>query len=180
MVLGSVAGSGDHPPKKGTVVSYTEKVQKFIDDPLCGFTPEELQAKVSTDLAAEALAHQPQDFLIEKFAKDHGYSEEEARVLFEDVKRFLLLGSIVDASPAPSLPIDQMWHSFILFTKDYADFCEKVGGFIHHRPLPQTSEHQPPIEPTLALMTAAYGELSEKNWPAPLGAFGIMDCKAGV
>lgn len=159
---------------------YTDKVQKFIDEPLCGFTEDELRSMVTGELAKEALAHPPQPFLIEKFAKDHGYTEDEARSLFEDVKRFLLLGSLVDASPAPSLPIDQMWHSFILFTKDYADFCAKVGGFIHHRPLPQTSDHQPPIDPTLALMTAAYGELSEKHWPAPLGAFGIMDCKAGV
>lgn len=159
---------------------YTDKVQNFIDDPLCGFTAEELQAKVSTDLAKQALAHAPQPFLLEKFAKDYGCTEDEARSLFEDVKKFLLLGSIVDASPAPSLPIDQMWHSFILFTKDYAEFCSKAGGFIHHRPLPSTSEHQPPIEPTLALMTAAYGQLSDAHWPAPLGAYGIMDCKAGV
>lgn len=161
-------------------MSYTDHVQRFIDDPLCGFTEEELRAKVSSDLAQEALAHPPQAFLIEKFAKDYGYDEKDARALFEDVKRFLLLGSIVDASPAPSLPIDQMWHAFILFTKDYAEFCAKTGDFIHHRPLPSTSEHQPPIEPTITLMTAVYGELSEVHWPAPLGSFGIMDCKAGV
>ncbi|MFD6397538.1 glycine-rich domain-containing protein [Nocardia sp. NPDC060249] len=161
-------------------MTYTEKVQHFIDEPLCGFTEIELRERVSTDLARTALAHPPQEFLIEKFAKDHGYADDDARALFEDVKKFLLLGSLVDASPAPSLPIDQMWHAFILFTKDYAEFCGKVGGFIHHRPLPSTSEHQPPIEPTLELMTAAYGPLSETSWPAPLGAFGIMDCKAGV
>lgn len=161
-------------------MAYTDKVQRFVDDPLCGFTAEELQERVSTDLAQHALAHEPEAFLIEKFCQDHGYTEADARSLFEDVKKFLLLGSIVDASPAPSYPIDQMWHAFILFTKDYAEFGEKCGGFIHHRPLPQTSEAQPPIEPTLALMTAAYGELSDQHWPAPLGAFGIMDCKAGV
>jgi hypothetical protein len=161
-------------------MTYTDKVQSFIDEPLCGFTEAQLRERVSTELAEIALAHPPQEFLIEKFAKDHGYAEADARALFEDVKKFLLLGSIVSASPAPSLPIDQMWHAFILFTKDYAEFCDKVGGFIHHRPLPSTSDHQPPIEPTLALMTAAYGELSDTFWPAPLGAFGIMDCKAGV
>lgn len=161
-------------------MASSDKVQRFIDNPLCGFTAEELQARVSGDLAKVALAHPPQDFLIEKFCQDHGYSESDALSLFEDVKKFLLLGSLVDASPAPSYPIDQMWHAFILFTKDYAEFGEKVGGFVHHRPLPSTSESQPPLEPTLELMTAAYGELSEQHWPAPLGAFGIMDCKAGV
>ena len=159
---------------------YTEKVQRFVDDPLCGFTPEQLQELVSNELAQAALAHEPDSFLIEKFCQDHGFNESDARILFEDVKKFLLLGSIVDASPAPAYWIDQMWHAFILFTKDYEAFCGKTGGFIHHRPLPQTSEHQPPLEPTLSLMTAAYGQLSEKHWPVAMGAFGIMDCKAGV
>lgn len=161
-------------------MAYTEKVERFVEDPLCGFTAEQLQERVSGELAQVALAHQPEDFMIEKFCQDYGHSEADARSLFEDVKKFLLLGSIVDASPAPAYWIDQMWHAFILFTKDYADFCSKVGGFIHHRPLPQTSEAQPPLDPTLALMTAAYGPLSEQHWPAPMGAFGIMDCKAGV
>jgi hypothetical protein len=33
------------------------------------------------------------------------------------------------------LEIDQMWHEFILFTKDYQDFCwQYFGAFIHHLP----------------------------------------------
>jgi hypothetical protein len=28
-----------------------------------------------------------------------------------------------------------MWHEFILFTKDYSDFCEKYfGEYMHHLP----------------------------------------------
>lgn len=31
--------------------------------------------------------------------------------------------------------IDEMWHEFILFTKDYTDFCEKYfGDYMHHLP----------------------------------------------
>ena len=31
--------------------------------------------------------------------------------------------------------IDAMWHTFILFTRDYADFCEHhFGVFLHHVP----------------------------------------------
>lgn len=161
-------------------MAFSTNVQQFIDDPLSGFSAAELQQRVSTDAARATLAHEPQPFLLEKFASEEGITVDEARDTFEEVKRFLLLGSIVDASPAPSLPIDRMWHSFILFTKDYAEFCTKTGGFIHHRPLPQTDPAQPPLEPTLALMEAAYGPRSERLWPLPLGAFGIMDCKAGA
>lgn len=31
--------------------------------------------------------------------------------------------------------IDDMWHTFLLFTKDYTDFCIKhFGQYIHHTP----------------------------------------------
>lgn len=33
------------------------------------------------------------------------------------------------------LEIDHMWHTFILFTRDYQHFCEKyLGNFFHHSP----------------------------------------------
>jgi hypothetical protein len=32
--------------------------------------------------------------------------------------------------------IDEMWHAFVLFTRDYAAFCDKhFGRFIHHAPM---------------------------------------------
>lgn len=31
--------------------------------------------------------------------------------------------------------IDEMWHEFILFTKDYSDFCQQYfGEYMHHMP----------------------------------------------
>lgn len=31
--------------------------------------------------------------------------------------------------------IDQMWHVFLLYTRDYFDFCQKhFGEFLHHQP----------------------------------------------
>lgn len=36
-----------------------------------------------------------------------------------------------------------MWHTFILFTKPYADFCEKYfGHFIHHFPTTEIEREQ--------------------------------------
>lgn len=35
----------------------------------------------------------------------------------------------------PSLVADDLWHTFILFTKDYREFCEKsFGKIIDHEP----------------------------------------------
>lgn len=155
-------------------------MQDLIDDPLGGRTPAEVQRLCSGEQAERALAHEPQDYLIEKFCGEYGYTEEDGRALFEETKRFLTAGKLLDQSLAPSLPVDRMWHAWILFTADYHEFCGKLGGYIHHRPLPSGASQQPPIEPTAAVMEAAFGSLDEAHWPQELGAFGIMDCKAGV
>ena len=40
---------------------------------------------------------------------------------------------------AVSRNLDDYWHSHVLHTRDYRDFCEKVvGGFINHNPLDKT------------------------------------------
>lgn len=37
--------------------------------------------------------------------------------------------------------IDDMWHTFILFTKDYSDFCNHYfGEFIHHVPIDEDNK----------------------------------------
>jgi hypothetical protein len=41
----------------------------------------------------------------------------------------------------PSELVDIGWHTFILYTQDYADFCDRVAGrFIHHTPHDDTSD----------------------------------------
>ncbi len=36
---------------------------------------------------------------------------------------------------APSREVDHGWHAFILHTREYAEFCDRVAGrFIHHVP----------------------------------------------
>jgi hypothetical protein len=42
----------------------------------------------------------------------------------------------------PSRIVDEAWHEFILFTRDYQDFCQKVfGQFLHHIPT-ESMTHQ--------------------------------------
>jgi hypothetical protein len=36
---------------------------------------------------------------------------------------------------SPSPIVDEAWHQFILFTREYAEYCNSVAGrFIHHEP----------------------------------------------
>jgi hypothetical protein len=41
----------------------------------------------------------------------------------------------------PSVVADDLWHEFILYTRDYQDFCRRAfGGFLHHTPAVVLSE----------------------------------------
>lgn len=159
---------------------FTEDVQDLVNDPLGGRTVEEVQEICSGPAAQQALAHQPLPFMIEKICAHQDLTEDEALEVFEDTKRFLIAATLLDRSLAPSLPVDEVWHAWILFTKDYHDFCDGLGGYIHHRPVPKGDAAQPPLDPTIAVMEAAWGSVSDRSFPQALGSFGIMDCKKGV
>ncbi len=34
----------------------------------------------------------------------------------------------------PSAGVDDLWHEFILFTREYHAFCDRLGGYVHHVP----------------------------------------------
>ncbi len=66
---------------------------------------------------------------------------KEAEDIFEDTKKFLYLAAHCKADCFSASIyhqfqiIDEMWHSFLQFTDQYADFCEAyLGGFLHHFP----------------------------------------------
>lgn len=64
---------------------------------------------------------------------------EEANQLFEDLLRWMWL-TLYRKTQAkqtklfgPLLPLDEIWHAFILHTRDYQAFCETyLGTFFHH------------------------------------------------
>lgn len=72
-------------------------------------------------------------------------------------------------SLAPSKLVDIGWHTFILHTTDYAQFCEQVvGRFVHH--VPTTDGEEPPDngetrQRTLAAITAAGYTIDPELWP---------------
>ncbi len=56
--------------------------------------------------------------------------------LLLEVHRYLYIKVKEKLSSPPSLPVDEMWHAFILTTKVYIPYCERVnnGEYIHHDP----------------------------------------------
>lgn len=89
----------------------------------------------------QALAYENED-IPRRFLDDWVMELEDARLLFDDVKRWLFLGEQPDVVEAtihgPLLILDEMWHNFVLFTKEYTAYCTDVyGRYLHHGPTTQ-------------------------------------------
>ncbi len=126
-------------------------------------------------------------FVEERLVRKSGIDAERAQEAIAEFKRYMsLIGlgyrGLGMASPA----VDEVWHAFILFTKEYAAFCQAAfGEFIHH--IPRTSRSPQPEGGTERFLRAyreVYGELPEiwgvgvaveKNDDSPSGC-GTEDC----
>ncbi len=54
--------------------------------------------------------------------------------------------------------LDEMWHTFVLFTRDYADFCERYFGFfLHHIPNEDEEERSEDPETVRAHLEQYFG-----------------------
>lgn len=98
----------------------------------------------------EVLKYQNDD-VVHRFSKTYGLASEEALDIFQEVKRWLWLGHLCRARGQRGgltidhslVVIDEMWHNFVLFTREYADFCkEKFGYYIHHAPTTEKEERE--------------------------------------
>ena len=107
--------------------------------------------------------------LVERLQEKMLLSEDEAKTLFQDTKLFLFLCSISKKPLAPSAQIDECWHNFILFTKDYDRFCnEHFNTFIHHRPktlAERASSDGTIVKETVAIARDVFGDnVLTQNW----------------
>ena len=114
----------------------------------------------------EVLAYR-NDEVVQRFAADHAVTRADAEEIFLETKRWLWLCasqmSSAEDGVGEGIPllsearaIDLMWHTFLLFSKDYAKFCQMhFGFFVHHQPRTQVEkeawERQVRENPTEAL-----------------------------
>jgi hypothetical protein len=108
--------------------------------------------------AYEAMLAYEAPFLIEKLCKENiTETPEEARALFAEFKKYLWLVSVDDSVDWKmySLRVDEVWHQFVLFTREYIDFCMQFFHlYVQHnpsnapdRPLPGDADEATPREP---------------------------------
>lgn len=97
----------------------------------------------------------PIDKVIFRYRQDTGLSEKEGRRHERELKRFMALSAVTDRGYGMRGPIDNLWHTFILFTHIYENFCRAVAGrFIHH--FPNIRNYDGPGKPPLDLGNTDY------------------------
>ncbi|MFT5234867.1 MAG: hypothetical protein ACI8SK_000512 [Shewanella sp.] len=121
----------------------------------------------------DVLAYQNKD-VTDRFIKLYGVEEVEAVEIFEDVKRWLWMASEardqVENKPVvierSLVVLDEMWHNFMLFTRDYGQFCNDFfGGYIHHSPM--TADGIATVESELdglSLSERKTASIEKKRW----------------
>jgi hypothetical protein len=78
----------------------------------------------------------PMAEVVKRYAKDYQADLAYAERLERELKRYLILCALdLDKGYAMAGPVDGLWHTFLLFTRLYASFCEQTAGkFLHHEP----------------------------------------------
>ncbi|WP_051250358.1 hypothetical protein [Paenibacillus harenae] len=87
-------------------------------------------------------------------------SDKEWDWTWFELKRYFLMCGILRGVPMYSRQADALWHEFLMFTREYEQFCTRFcGEMIHHAP------HAPGVQPSLderAWFDWVYGELFEQ------------------
>jgi hypothetical protein len=104
-----------------------------------------------------------------------------------ELKRYLVLRSKHPDDALPiTKPLDELWHLFLLDTREYSAFCDTLGrGFIHHVPGDPSRSAATSAEryrELLALYETVFRESPPPDvWP-PIGTKGdpLGDCDSAI
>ena len=104
------------------------------------------------------------DKVVERYARSSGIPLREAHRHFEGLKQFLFMCAAKPGSHTPSNIVAAVWQVFLLFTKDYGNFCRGyLGRFIDHRPAETPSREA--YSATRREAGGMLGRLDEGSWP---------------
>lgn len=107
---------------------------------------------------------------IDKLIRETGWTRSFALRATEEYRKFLLIAATVDHGVSPSVVVDQVWHTHILYTRHYWQMCREILGFeFHHEPAVGTTEDRGKLgdayAQTLAKYQAIFGEIPADIWP---------------
>lgn len=117
------------------------------------------QATASLD---EVLAYRHPG-VIRRYCKEYNAQQQEAEEVFRETLKWLYLcnqaADGLGCAITPELEkVDWMWHTFLLFTRDYAEFCERYfGTFIDHLPAEDEEAEAEDEEALRSRLTRQFG-----------------------
>lgn len=75
------------------------------------------------------------DFVTKRFSEEQQVTPELAAEYEKEFKKFILLKFAQKRRYGMNGKVDDYWHTFIVHTEEYQEFCDKLfGRFLHHRP----------------------------------------------
>lgn len=122
-------------------------------------------------MTLEAVLAYKNNQVIEQFCRENPeISGEKARQTFEDLLAWLWLSEnrhqrqLKSHMIAPLIPLDKIWHVFILHTRSYAEFCQHYfNRYLHHEVEHHGKESVLSIDELSAYLHDAYEHLGE-SW----------------
>ncbi|CUX03860.1 hypothetical protein N5C66_26655 [Rhizobium pusense] len=151
-------------------VGYASTIPDFIKD-----------ARRRTKVA-ESFALEP---ILARYCKEEGLSMEIAKDHRREMLRFLALcGTATQHGKFYGMTgaVDELWHTFVIFTREYAAFCDAVAGrFLHHVPEVEGQMSEGTFEHYLAFLTDYEEVFNEPApaayWPRPDGDPESVACR---
>lgn len=106
--------------------------------------------------------------LVHRLVRDEAIERDLAERIMNEALGFLqLCAREPDGKFSPSATVDIGWHVFVLYTKDYANFSQRVAGrFLHHEPTddPGTDYSDGFIPKQTMQVMRKYGPVDEMLW----------------
>lgn len=106
----------------------------------------EIPLKTTISHLEKALNPNYEQKIKDRFMIEHKrVSDHEFQLLLFELKRFFVMSSLMKSVPMFSDKVDDVWHTMLMFTKEYNQFSHSFcGQFIHHIPIekrfPQTDD----------------------------------------
>jgi hypothetical protein len=84
-----------------------------------------------------------------RIMKENNWEKLYTYKVIIEYKKFVYLS--IKKNVVPSYEIDQVWHTHMLYSKDYKKMCNQLGFYLHHQPTSKT-------KPDIFKKCVTYGE----------------------
>lgn len=103
--------------------------------------------------------------VLHRYMEENNLNLKTAKIHWIETLKFLDLCSDSNFGCVPSKVVDEVWHTFILHTKAYRDFCnEYLGKFIDHNPTSTKEVSFEKYKNTIELLNDRFGEINKEVW----------------